>query len=356
MPLLIEWEGSVIRMIRESEDLLTLTFLMNSSWIESSVMLNPSIYAKRHKQSWRTIAMPLCQNRNLIFGTLLVICSTVTAVASTVQKKVATGVATQQNAILLVAFGSSAESGKRAFENIEKQVAQEFPNKKVYWAYTSQMIRKKLKKQGEILNSVPEALAQINSDSISTVAIQSLHVVPGEEYTQLANQVKEYQREFPSHFSNLTLGQPLLNNFEDMTSVSDVLINELPSDRKSDEAVLWLGHGHHHGVCDLNYVAMESGLQQRDPLTFVALVEGGIIYSDVLKKLKTSGTKTVWLSPMMVVSGVHVIEDLVGETDSWKSQLIADGFTVKEHLPGMGELDGIANVFVDHIKMSMGVH
>ncbi len=328
---------------------------MNSSWIESSVMLKPSTYAKRHKESWRTIAMPFSKNRTIIFGSLLVICSTVTAFALTLQSKTIKK-SNSKTAILLVAFGSSAESGKRAFHNIEKQVSKEFPNQQIYWAYTSQMIRKKLKKQGETLFSVSEALAQIKSDSFESVAIQSLHVVPGEEYTQLVDQVKEYQREFPTDFSNLTIGHPLLNNFEDMSSVSDVLISELPKNREHNEAVLWLGHGHHHGICDLNYVAMEAGLQQKDPLTYVALVEGGIVYSDVLAKLKKSGTKTVWLSPMMVVSGVHVIEDLVGETDSWKSQLIADGFVVKEHLPGMGELDGIANIFVSHIKTSVGVN
>ncbi len=261
-----------------------------------------------------------------------------------------------RDAILLVAFGTSADAGKRAYSNIEESVSAQFPEHAIYWAFTSQMIRNKLAGRGETVFSIGEALTQINSDSIKTVAVQSLHVVPGEEFNELISEVNAYQTANPSSFQNLTIGRPLLDNFEDMTLVADALVSSLPEEKADDEAVIWLGHGHHYGVCDLNYVAVESQLKQYDPNALVGLVEGGITFDYILSKLKATGAKTVWLSPMMVVSGVHVIEDLVGEEDSWKSELIAEGFTIKEHLPGMGEFDAIADIFVKHITTSMEVH
>ena len=61
--------------------------------------------------------------------------------------------------ILLVAFGSSEASAQVSFTNIDKKVKAAYPGIPVRWAYTSYIIREKLAKQGQRLDSPEVALA-----------------------------------------------------------------------------------------------------------------------------------------------------------------------------------------------------
>lgn len=199
---------------------------------------------------------------------------------------------------------------------------------------------------------MPEALAQIEKEKRTEVAIQSLHVVPGEEYGELVTLVDSFQKTQPHSFGKIHIGTPLLTTYSDLQEVSEALLKQHPY--KKDEAVVWMGHGHEHGLCDPNYLALESELQRREPLSFVGTVEGGLTLDRIVKNLKKNKQiKTVWLSPMMVVSGVHVIEDLIGEEESWKSELERLGYSVKSHLPGMGEIASIASLFTNHLEASL---
>ena len=51
----------------------------------------------------------------------------------------------------------------------------------------------------------------------------------------------------------------------------------------------------------------------------------------------------------MIVAGDHARNDLAGDdTDSWKSQLTAEGYEVKVLLRGLGDIPGIGDIFVKH--------
>lgn len=55
--------------------------------------------------------------------------------------------------------------------------------------------------------------------------------------------------------------------------------------------------------------------------------------------------------PFMVVAGDHALNDLTGnESESWKSMLEKEGFEIDYNLLGMGENDGIVEIFVGHTK------
>ena len=60
--------------------------------------------------------------------------------------------------------------------------------------------------------------------------------------------------------------------------------------------------------------------------------------------------------PLMIVAGDHARNDLAGaEADSWDSLLQAEGFETEVFLKGMGEMDGIAQLFVEHLKAAKQV-
>ena len=80
-------------------------------------------------------------------------------------------------------------------------------------------------------------------------------------------------------------------------------------------------------------------------------VEGfpGLDY--VIRRMKIRGIRKVHLMPLMIVAGDHARNDLAGaEEDSWNSLLQAEGFETNIVLKGMGEIDGIAQIFVEHLE------
>ena len=91
----------------------------------------------------------------------------------------------KKKGILLVAFGSSLPEAQVSFRNIDKKVKTAFPDIPVRWAYTSSIIRKKLAKQGNHLDSPEVALAKMMDEGFTHVAVQSLHTIGGEEFHDL---------------------------------------------------------------------------------------------------------------------------------------------------------------------------
>ena len=58
----------------------------------------------------------------------------------------------------------------------------------------------------------------------------------------------------------------------------------------------------------------------------------------------------------MVVAGDHARNDLAGaEEDSWDSILQAEGFETEVILKGLGEIDAIAEMFVNHLKSAQEI-
>ena len=73
---------------------------------------------------------------------------------------------------------------------------------------------------------------------------------------------------------------------------------------------------------------------------------------DIVAALKENGSyKRVVLAPLMVVAGDHANNDMAGEEeDSWKSVLTAEGYETECLLQGLGELEAIRQIYVEHVK------
>ena len=114
--------------------------------------------------------------------------------------------------------------------------------------------------------------------------------------------------------------------------------------------VVFMGHGTEHPA-NSAYSQMVTVLAADYKKVFLGTVEGYPTYDEVLTKLKEAKVKNVRLMPFMVVAGDHALNDLTGnETDSWKSMLEKQGFKVDFNLRGLGEIDDIAKIFVQHTK------
>ena len=249
--------------------------------------------------------------------------------------------------ILLVAFGSSEASAQISFENIDKKVKASYPDISVRWAYTSHIIRTKLAKQGKHLDSPEVALAKMQDEKFTHVAVQSLHTIGGSEYHDLCVTVGAFK--MMGGFDKIILGYPLLATQEDMRQAADAILKNIPKERKADEAVVLMGHGTHHPA-NAFYAALMFQLQLRDPNIFIGTVEGypGV---DLIKELLAKkNIKKAYLMPFMSVAGDHAKNDMAGdEDDSWKSVLTKAGIQCVPILKGTAEYDNFVAIWVKHL-------
>mgnify|MGYP001111153619 CR=1 FL=1 len=258
----------------------------------------------------------------------------------------------RKTCILLVAFGTSFPQARGAFENIQQEVKKTFPETPVRWAYTSAVIRKKLARQGEILDSPETALARMMDDGFTRLAVQSLHTIPGEEFHDLCETASAFS-EMPGGL-DIEVGLPLLASDGDIDRAVEAIFDIIPEERTNADAVVLMGHGTPHPSNAL-YAALMYRLQLRDPRIFVGCVEGFPRIAFLKARLMDEKIGKAFLMPFMSVAGDHARNDLAGEDkDSWKSILTRAGITCIPVLEGTAEYDVFVDIWVDHLKQTMG--
>jgi len=258
---------------------------------------------------------------------------------------------TKKVGILLVAFGSSQPGAQVSFDNIENTTRAAYPDIPVRWAYTSHIIRKKLAKQGKQLDSPEVALAKMQDEGFTHVAVQSLHTIGGAEYHDLRRTVGAFKA--MGGFQRLLLGYPLLASQQDMELTVAAILNTLPKHRQKDDAVVLMGHGTHH-PSNAFYAALMWQLQLKDPNVFVGTVEGYPEAEDISEVLLQKKIKKAYLMPFMSVAGDHAKNDMAGEEDdSWKSIFTKAGIQCVPILKGTAEYQDFVDIWVGHIRVPL---
>ena len=248
--------------------------------------------------------IPTTSLRSTLLALLLTLCLALPALAA------------QKEGLLLVAFGTSVPEAKPALTAIDKEFKAAFPHSPVIWAYTSSIIRAKLEKKGVHIGDVAAGLEELARQKVDVVRVQSLHVVAGEEFSEMERLLVSWLVRHPDSFKAVYLGRPLLESRQDAEDVCRAVLGATEGKRKSGELLALMGHGQSHGRGDM-------------------IIEGS------------------WLQPFMVVAGDHARNDLAGdEPDSWASQIRALGLTPRPVLTGLGELPGVRAVFVRHARDS----
>ncbi len=283
--------------------------------------------------------------------TILVLC-TLWAVLSAHGALAADGSAMEKKTgILLTAFGTSIPQAQKAFDNIDGKVRNAFPGVAVRWAYTSEIIRRKLAKQGKVLLSPVEALAKMREEGFTHVAVQSLHTIPGQEYHDLLATAHAFQA--ASKAMKVVVGDPLLSSHQDLERTAEAMLAAIPEKRKPGEAVVLMGHGTHHPA-NAYYPALQYYLWKKDPNVFVGTVEGTPSLEDIQAELKARSLKRAWLMPFMSVAGDHARNDMAGDDpDSWKSILTKAGIECTPILKGTAEYDDVVDIWLAHLRTAM---
>ena len=252
-------------------------------------------------------------------------------------------------AILIVSFGTSyEETRKKTIGAIEKDISDAFSDTaKIYTAWTSRMIISKLSLQGVKINTVCEAMEQMETDGITDVIIQPTHVINGIEYDLL----KEDALKYAGRFSSLIFGRPLLTSKEDYEKIAEILSESFPKKAPQDTAYVLMGHGSDH-YADPAYAALSWRMADMGrPDIIIGTVESYPDIYAVIRAAKRYGAKKVILAPFMIVAGDHANNDMAADTpSSWKSLFEGAGFETGCVMKGLGEYPKVRKIFVDHIR------
>ena len=262
-----------------------------------------------------------------------------------------------KSAILVVSFGTSMPEAQKAIDNLVDTVKKEFPSVDVRLSFTSNIIRRKIQKeQGKFIPTPSQALAQLNDEGYSYVTVAPTHMIPGEEYDEVADVAGAFGSMMGKFgFDEINVCRPFLDGVKECEAFADILIKRFAKqlEDKSTGIVL-MGHGTPEHFANAQYLQLQSALNQKAyGRFFVGTVEASPSIDDVMADLKRHSdiTKLV-LSPLMIVAGDHANNDLAGKDDdeSWLNVLKKNGWNdVSVYLSGLGEDENVAREFVRKI-------
>ena len=294
--------------------------------------------------------------------------------------------------ILLVAFGSTWQQAYDAFDATVDAYKSAFPDYDVFLSFSSAICINRAAAGENVaprnFYAPPFWLTAFAQDGVkyNEIVVQSLQVIPGEEYTRVINYIKDFANNAngdldDKYLSNvvLKLGVPLLQDAEkDIYEVATQL-NALYANKAAEGVVAFMGHGNPDSYdtykANVRYTQLEEALQKFNKNYFVGTV-------DMMDNFKThvhrrmleagiTGGK-VYCHPLMSIDGDHGHNDMAGDDDdnwdgskftpneegevedtSWKMYFSHMGYTCDNSTmieKGLLELPTIRQVWMKHTR------
>ena len=274
-----------------------------------------------------------------------------------------------ENELLVVSFGTSFnDSRAQDIKGIEDKLQEAYPDWSVRRAFTAQIIINHVQaRDGECIDNVEQALDRAVDNGVKNLVIQPTHLMHGAEYDELMDAVEEYEDKFES----VKVAEPLLGEVgddatvvnDDKKAVAEILTAEavekagydsLDAAKEDGVAFVFMGHGTSH-TAKVSYSQMQTQMNDLGyDNVFIGTVEGEpeeTACENVIDAVAEAGYTKVILRPLMVVAGDHANNDMAGEDeDSWLSQFEeSEKFeSVDTQILGLGEIEGIQKLYVDH--------
>ncbi len=300
--------------------------------------------------------------------------------------------------ILLVAFGCTWEQGFNAFDATIEAYKNDarFKDYDVFLSYSSAICinRAAAGENGVTRNyyAPPFWLNAFADKDVmySEIVVQSLQVIPGEEYTRVINYIKDFANNANGDLDDdylarvtLRLGVPLLQNKEEDIPAVAKELNELFKTQAADGVVAFMGHGNPDEYdtykANIRYTELEEALQTYSKRYFVGTVDMMENFkTNVYARMQAAGFTSgkVYCVPLMSIDGDHGHNDMAGDDDdnwedgkgftpndegevedtSWKMYFQHLGYTCNNSTmieKGLLELPSIRNIWMNHTKAAI---
>jgi len=261
--------------------------------------------------------------------------------------------------ILVVAFGSTWEQAYDTFDKVVADYKSQFSGWDVYLSFSSAICINNAR-AGE--NVAPRDyfdpehwLTAIGLAGYKQIVVQSLQVIPGEEYRRVRDTyVKDFMNNRNGDFTdaymksldlNVVVGTPLMAEESDAQALATVLNNEPDIKAAVNKGIVaFMGHGNPEGYDyyggNIRYLQLEDALRNLNKNYYVGSVDMKETYAeDVLAHIgggkfdyqvgdmgktsyydKNTATKAQ-LYPLMSIAGDHAHNDMADPEDpeSWYS-------------------------------------
>lgn len=253
--------------------------------------------------------------------------------------------------LLVVSFGTSYNDNRRlTIGAIEEAMEEAFPDYTVRRAFTSQIIIDHVaRRDGITMDNVEQALNRAMENGVKRLVIQPTHLMDGLEYHDLVDEVAQYA----DAFEQISIGKPLLTSEADFQAVTAAITQATEAYDDGQTAICLMGHGT-EAASNSVYGKLQDTLTQGNyEHYYVGTVEATPTLEDVLNQVQAGSDRRVILEPLMVVAGDHANNDMAGDTDSWKTAFEEAGYEVVCVIKGLGELEAIQNLYVQHAQAAI---
>lgn len=254
--------------------------------------------------------------------------------------------------LMVVSFGTSYNDSRRlTIGAIEGAMEKAFSDWSVRRGFTSQIIIDHIKsRDGVAIDNVGEALKRAADNGVKTLVIQPTHLMDGLEYNDLVEEAAAYS----DAFEKMAIGKPLLTSDADFDTVAKAITQATAEYDDGETAICFMGHGT-EAESNQVYTKMQQVLTDGGYKNYyIGTVEATPSLDDVLAKVKAGDYKRVVLEPLMIVAGDHANNDMAGDDeDSWKTAFEKAGYQVNCLVHGLGELEEIQQLFVEHAQAAV---
>ncbi|MBP3475843.1 MAG: sirohydrochlorin cobaltochelatase [Lachnospiraceae bacterium] len=254
-----------------------------------------------------------------------------------------------ENELMVISFGTSYNDSRRlTIGAIEGAMEEAFPDWSVRRGFTSQIIIDHVKsRDGVAIDNVGEALDRAVDNGVKTLVVQPTHLMDGLEYNDVVDEVAQYA----DAFDQIAIGKPLLTSDEDFQAVMEIITAETAEYDDGNTAICFMGHGteaeSNQVYGKMQELLTESGFENY----YVGTVEAEPSLDDVLAQVQEGEYTRVVLMPLMIVAGDHANNDMAGDEEgSWKTTFEDAGYEVVTEVRGLGELEGIQQLLVQHAQ------
>ncbi|MBP5391588.1 MAG: sirohydrochlorin cobaltochelatase [Bacteroidales bacterium] len=287
--------------------------------------------------------------------------------------------------ILLVAFGSTWQQAYDAFDATVAAYKSAFPSYDVFLSFSSAICINRAAAGENVaprnFYAPPFWLTAFAQDGVKydEIVVQSLQVIPGEEYTRVINYIKDFANNSngdldDSYLSRvkLKLGVPLLQDADSDVNAVAKALDDLYKSKAASGVVAFMGHGNPDSYdtykANIRYTQLEEALQTYSTNYFVGTVDMMANFkTNVLARMQAAGitSGTVYCHPLMSIAGDHAHNDMAGddnengapneegevEDTSWKCYFAANGYTCNDDtqiVKGLLELPTVRQIWMNH--------
>ncbi len=286
----------------------------------------------------------------------------------------------KKKAIVLAMFGTAYPCAIHSLVNIQRHIQKAFPHTPVKIAFTSNIIRMIWEKRAkdpkwqhnpevpkEVLyvKSLLGEIGDLQNEGYTQIVVQPTHFYAGEEFCDVLsyvhglNDIHTIKKEWMPFTKPIVVGRPLTGMWgvrypyrKDMKILARALKPEVEIARKNHAALVYMGHGNEYYSTGI-YAEFQEVMQKMYPdvKIIIGTVEGFPSLQDAVTWAKMAHVKKVVMFPLMIVAGDHAHNDMAGNApDSWKNTFERNGIKVIPEFVGLGDLNGVAKIFVEHIR------